>query len=110
MKKAGLMPLFATARVLALRFGLAQRSTQARFLAARDHLAHGREAIADLVEAHRILLESVLRQQLLDLQDGIPLSNRIKPGLLAGTQHQNLKWALERIPLTSGLLGTPLRI
>jgi DNA polymerase-3 subunit epsilon/CBS domain-containing protein len=110
LKKAGLMPLFAAARVLALRFGLEERSTQTRLLAARDHLDHGKEAIADLVEAHRIILEAVLRQQLADLQAGIPLSNRIRPGELTGTQHQNLKWALERIPLTAGLLGTPPRL
>jgi DNA polymerase-3 subunit epsilon/CBS domain-containing protein len=108
LKKGGLMALFSTARVLALRHGITQHSTRERFLAARDHLDHGKEAIADLIEAHRIILDTILHQQLRDLDEGIPLSTRIKPSSLSNLQRQNLRWALDRVPLTLNLLGVGL--
>ena len=108
LKKGGLMVLFSVARILALRYGLAERSTRTRFLAAYDHLDEGKEAIADLIEAHRILLETILRQQLVDLDQGIPLSSRVSPSSLSNLQRQQLKWALGRTPLTLNLLGIGL--
>lgn len=110
LKKGGLMALFSTARVLALRFGLTERSTRERFSAARKHLDRGQEAIGDLLEAHRIILDTILRQQLRDLSHGIPLSNRVKASELTNLQRQNLKWALDRIPLVANLLGTPAKL
>ncbi len=108
LKKGGLMALFSTARVLALRFGIADRSTRGRLAAASEHLDHGKEAVGNLIEAHRIILNTILRQQLSDLDSGIPPSNRIKPSELTGLQAQNLRWALDQIPLIANLLGTPL--
>jgi DNA polymerase-3 subunit epsilon/CBS domain-containing protein len=108
LKQGGLMALFSTARILALRYGIAQRSTRDRFLAARDHLDQGKVAISDLIEAHRIILATILGQQLQDLDEGIPLSSRIRPSSLSNLQRQNLKWALGRIPLTVNLLGVGL--
>jgi DNA polymerase-3 subunit epsilon/CBS domain-containing protein len=110
LKKGGLMALFSTARVLALKFGISARSTRARFLASREHLDHGEEAVGNLVEAHRIILETILRQQLRDLTSGIQLSNSIRPSELNGFQRENLRWALDKIPLTADLLGTPPRL
>jgi DNA polymerase-3 subunit epsilon/CBS domain-containing protein len=108
LKMGGLMSLFSAARILALRYGLSERSTRERFLATRGRLDHGEEVIADLIAAHRILLETILRQQLADLDQGIPLSSRVSPALLSNLQRQNLKWALGRIPLTLNLLGVGL--
>ena len=108
LKKGGLMVLFSTARILALRFGLAERSTHERFLAASNHLDDDIETISDLIEAHRIILETILHQQLNDLDQGITLSSRVKPSSLSNRQRQNLRWALGRIPLTINLLGVGL--
>ena len=77
-------------------------------MAARDHLDHGKESIADLIEAHRIILDTILNQQLRDLDQGIPLSSRVKPLSLSNLQRQNLRWALDRVPLTLNLLGVGL--
>lgn len=107
LKRGGLMALFSTARVLALRFGLNERSTRDRFLAVGNHLDHEKEVVADLIEAHRLILNTILRQQLRDLNDGIPLSNSIKLSDQTSLQRQSLKWALNRIPRTADLLGTP---
>ncbi|MDH3662523.1 MAG: DUF294 nucleotidyltransferase-like domain-containing protein, partial [Alphaproteobacteria bacterium] len=108
LKKGGLMALFSTARVLALRHGIAKHATRERFLAARDHLDHGKEAVLDLIEAHRIILDTILRQQLRDLDQGIPLSSRVKPSSLSNLQRQNLRWAMDRVSLTLNLLGVGL--
>ncbi|MGI9417777.1 MAG: DUF294 nucleotidyltransferase-like domain-containing protein [Geminicoccaceae bacterium] len=106
LKKGGLMALFSTARVLALKFDLEDRSTRSRFLAARDPLDMKEQTVGNLVEAHRLLLDTILRQQLRDLDRGLPLSNSIKPSELTSLQRDNLKWALDQIPETASLLGT----
>ena len=107
LKKGGLMALFSSARVLALRYGLEARSTRDRMLAAKDHLDIGDEAVGNLIEAHRIILDTILRQQLHDLENGAALTNGIVPGNLTSLQRDNLRWALDQIPLTANLLGTP---
>jgi DNA polymerase-3 subunit epsilon/CBS domain-containing protein len=107
LKKGGLMALFSTARVLALRHGLSERSTPARFAAARPHLGAAAARIDDLIEAHRLILESILRQQLCDLERGIPPGNKVAPGELGGLERRNLRWALERIVSTADVLDVP---
>lgn len=106
VKKGGLLALFSTARVLALKFGLDDRSTRDRFAAAKAHFNHHGQTIGNLMEAHRVLLDTILRQQLRDLDRGLPLSNSIKPSELTSLQRDNLRWALDQIPETATLLGT----
>jgi DNA polymerase-3 subunit epsilon/CBS domain-containing protein len=108
LKKGGLMALVATTRVLALRHGIAARSTRARLEAARPQLARGAEAIGPLLDAHTILLAAILGQQLRDLGQGIPLSNRVRPADLSARQRQDLTWALDQLVLAADLLGMPL--
>ena len=102
------MPLFATARVLALRYRIAARSTPDRFDAARELVESGGSAVDNLIEAHRILLDTILRQQLRDLEAGIALSNSVALGDLTAHQRQDVKWALAQVPSVADVLGTPL--
>ncbi|WP_119271860.1 DUF294 nucleotidyltransferase-like domain-containing protein [Taklimakanibacter deserti] len=108
LKLGGLMPLFSTARVLALQNGLSERSTPARLEAARDRGALEPELAARLVDAHRILLEAILAQQLRDIRRGVPLSNRVAPGELQGEERDRLRWALRQVPDVANALGDPL--
>jgi len=62
----------------------------------------------NLNEAHRIIFNIILQQQLLDIEAGIPPSNFIAPASLSGSMRKQLKWALERVPGVSNLLGDPL--
>ena len=110
LKKSGLLALFSTARVLALRHGITRHSTAGRFRAVQGRLDQAEGAITDLVEAHRTILDAILRQQLRDLAQGIPLSNSVAPSSLTGLQRENLKWALGRIGLTNNLLGIPAKL
>lgn len=77
LKRGGLLPLIGLARALALRVGSCERSTPGRLQGAR---AAGRLAPADaslLLDLHRSLVELVLRQQLVDLANGVRPSGRV---------------------------------
>ncbi|MBO6519316.1 MAG: CBS domain-containing protein [Rhodospirillales bacterium] len=109
LKKFGIMPIFSAARVLALQLGIDERSTPGRLLAAREHDIHGAHLIGNLVDAHRILLNAILRQQLRDIEDGVKLSNKVELAQLDNHEKQELTWALQQSPGISDLMGTPTR-
>ena len=108
LKMTGLMPLFSAARVTALRHGIRERSTPARLSAALEHGVASERTVANLIDAHGILLDQILRQQLRDIAAGIALSNSVAPNDLDGSELQQLKWALEQVPNIIDVLGAPL--
>jgi DNA polymerase-3 subunit epsilon/CBS domain-containing protein len=108
LKMGGIMPLFSTARVLAIQHGLREQSTPRRLTAASEVLDRMRATLQNMVEAHRIIFNAILLQQLQDLEDGIPVSNRVAPSSLSPAMRDQLKWALEQVPNVSNLLGDPL--
>ncbi len=106
-KKHGLMPIFSSARVAALTHGIATRSTPERLEALRGLEIFDDAVIGRLIEAHRILLGTILRQQLRDILAGEKLSNRVAPGEMESYERQELTWALGQIDSCRTLLGTP---
>ena len=108
LKMGGIMPLFSTARILAIKYRKRVRSTPQRFAAVSDDLDKFQSTLRNLVEAHRIIFNAILHQQLLDLEAGIPLSNRVDPGTLSSSSRDQLKWALQQVPNVSNLLGVPV--
>ena len=67
-----------------------------------------REAVGHLVEAHRILLDEILAQQLRDTGRGIPHGNSVaRKEMTAPRQHQ-FRWALEQVDRVRGVLGMPV--
>jgi len=108
LKMGGIMPLFSTARILAIKHGERVRSTPQRYAAVNDDLVKMQSTLRNMVEAHRIIFNVILQQQLLDLEVGIPLSNRVAPGTLSPASRDQLKWALKQVPNVSNLLGDPL--
>lgn len=110
LKMGGIMPLFSTARVLSIKHGLRAHSTPARFAALNAKLPEMQTTLENLGEAHRIILHTILEQQLLDLDAGIPLSSRVAPDKLASALRDQLSWALEQVPNVSNLLGDPLAL
>ena len=83
LKIGGLMPIFTAARVLAIRHDVRARSTPERF---RGVAAAGVGAPSDIeaiIAAHRLLLGTMLEQQLADTQAGVPLSPRVEIGRLS---------------------------
>ncbi len=110
LKRCGLMPLFSTARVLALEHGIECRSTASRLELAVENHGLNPSLAQDLLAAHDILLGTILRQQLRDMKMGLPLSGQIRPSELGGHEQQELRWALRQIPRVTDLLGVPASI
>jgi DNA polymerase-3 subunit epsilon/CBS domain-containing protein len=108
LKRGGIMPVFSAARVLALKHGVLERSSAARLEAmrGRDNIP-GRQ-IEQVLEAHEILLGTILNQQLIDIEKGIPPSSRVDPKAMPAAARERLKWALEHVKAVSDLLGDPL--
>lgn len=109
LKKCGIMPIFSAARVLALKHGIPARATPDRLAAVREQDIQGAERINPLIDAHRIMLDAILRQQLRDIEAGVRLSNRVDLSQLDAHEKQQLVWALEQTPAIADLLGTPAR-
>ncbi|MEO3431409.1 DUF294 nucleotidyltransferase-like domain-containing protein [Pelagibius sp. CAU 1746] len=107
LKKSGLMPIFSAARIVALSHKLDARSTPERLEAARQRDLFDGAVIGKLIEAHRILLGAILRQQLRDIQHGIALSNKVAPGEMPAHERQQLTWALGQVDSVRDLLGRP---
>ncbi len=107
LKKAGLLPVFSCARVLALRHGISQRSTPDRLAAVRDMGVTGAHVVDDLIEAHRILLGVILRQQLRDIEAGLKLGNTVDPKQLDSYHVQQMRWAIDQVPKIRDMLGLP---
>lgn len=107
LKKSGLMPIFSAARVVALTHRIDARSTPERLEAARQLDEFDAAVIGKLIEAHRILLGAILRQQLRDIQQGVALSNKVAPGEMPAHERQQLTWALGQVENIRNLLGTP---
>lgn len=102
------MSIFSCARVLSIQHGIKKQGTPDRLIAARALQEKMHDIFDNLVEAHRIIFNTILQQQLIDIEAGIPLSNNVDPELLNGSKRKQLKWALERVPGVSNLLGDPL--
>jgi DNA polymerase-3 subunit epsilon/CBS domain-containing protein len=97
LKKGGLLPLFSSARVLSIRHDVRVRSTPERF---RGVAAAGIGSPADIeaiIEAHRLLLGTILDQQLADAEAGIPLSPRVDIARLTKGLREELRAALGQV-------------
>ncbi len=108
LKRAGLMPIFSAARVLALKHRIALNSTPQRLEAVKELEPEKARTLENLTEAHRIFLEIILKQQLRDLDAGLPLSNSISPTAFSGFELEEIRWALNETRAVSDVLGVGL--
>jgi DNA polymerase-3 subunit epsilon/CBS domain-containing protein len=93
LKKSGLFGIVTSARVLAIRHHLLERSTPAR-LAAAAALGRGREDLDALARAQGLFLDLILEQQVADMQAGVPPSNKVAVKRLTREQRRLLQDAL----------------
>ena len=105
LKLNGLLPVFTAARALAIRHGARVRSTPARLEAVTTAAAISQDQLEALIEAHRTVLRSMLHQQLLDIETGIPPSPRIDPKRLSARELATLKTALQRVSIAALIAG-----
>jgi len=104
LKIAGLFPIVAGARTMALAHGIAATATADRLAALRDREAIGREDAAALVDSQELFMALILRQQIADIVAGRAPGNAVAMEILA-PERRRLKAALRRL----GDIGTMVR-
>lgn len=97
LKRGGLFGIVATARILALRFHVAERSTRRRLEAVKAMKIGAERDLDAFVEAHGILLDAVLDQQLVDIAAGRPPSNKVEVARLDRAAKQRLLESLRNL-------------
>jgi DNA polymerase-3 subunit epsilon/CBS domain-containing protein len=94
LKRAGLFGLVSAARALAVCHHVTKHSTQGR-LAGITALGLGGETdLEGAAEAHRIMVDLLIAQQIDDLDRGIPVSNTIEIKRLSAKDRSRLRFAL----------------
>jgi CBS domain-containing protein len=99
LKRDGLLPLVSLARTLALRIGSRSRATPERL---RDIAAAGRLGEKDaerLIQLHVLILTLILKQQLDDIEQGLPIGNSVMYRDLDRDVQQQLKQGLRRLDM-----------
>lgn len=94
LKKGGIAPIVAVARIYAIQLGLHSRSTLERLEAATQAELISREGATALAEAFRYLQWLRLREQLREIGDGRPPDNKIQLNQLLGREKRRLREAL----------------
>ena len=105
LKMHGLFPLVAGARVLAIKHGIHARATPERLQALIDANFIGESEGAALIEAHRTILTAMLAQQLMDTEQGIPLSSRVTPDRLSESLRADVTRAVSAVATMNGLVS-----
>lgn len=94
LKAHGLFPIVAAARAIAVRHGIRERATPARLAAARALRIGSEQDLVRLDEAHALLVERVLAQQIADVGAGVPPSNGVPVRTLPQRERVALRGAL----------------
>ena len=107
-KLNGILPIISTARLQALRFGIVEGSTPRRLEQAAQFERHHTQIYTNLIQAHQLLLDAIIKQQLRDLDNGISLSNTVVVDKLTNYEKEELRWALKQVKETRSLLDLPI--
>lgn len=99
LKLHGLKDIVTTARVLALHRGVRRHATHDRLQGLRQSPDAPEGDLATLDEAHALILDCILRQQLADIGEGLGPTNRVVVATLDRRRTAELKTALARIAL-----------
>lgn len=97
LKRGGLMLIVSCARVLAIRHKIMHRATQHRLRSARALDIGGDADLEHMIDAHGLILDHVLRQQLIDMEDGKPVSNKLEVKRLSRHDADELRHALSKL-------------
>jgi CBS domain-containing protein len=93
LKLVGLFGIVSTARVLAIRHHLLERSTPAR-LGAVAALGRSQHDLGALARAQAVFLDLIAEQQVADIQAGLPPGNKVAVRRLTREQRKDLREAL----------------
>jgi DNA polymerase-3 subunit epsilon/CBS domain-containing protein len=104
LKKGGLFPIVAAARCLALSHGIPARSTAERLAGLRERGIGSAEDIAMLESCHAAFSGLILRQQIRDIDRGLPPSTLVEIGALPRQEHAELKTSLAALKTVPDLV------
>lgn len=104
LKKGGLMPIVIAARTLAMQHGVRARATAERLRGVAELGIGSAQESDEVIDAHRIILGTILAQQLRDAAAGVPLSNRVDIRRLARVQVAVLRLAVGRAETAVNML------
>ncbi len=93
LKRAGLFGIVTLARVLAIRHHWLERTTPARLAAALE-FGRSQDDIAALLRAQADFLDLILSQQLVDMANGLPPSNKVEVKRLSRERRADLRESL----------------
>jgi DNA polymerase-3 subunit epsilon/CBS domain-containing protein len=96
LKRTGLFGIVSAARVLAISHHVVERATPARFEGVAA-LGIGGSDLAALTDAHRNFLDLILAQQVEDIANGLPPSNRVATRPLSNRNRDRLHQALRAV-------------
>lgn len=105
LKKHGLLPIFTAARVLAIRSGVRARSTAERLRGFSLASGTGADDIERLIAAHGTIMRELLRQQLIDAEQGVPLSPRVELKRLTAPSRRQLTTAVRDAAIAIDLVS-----
>jgi DNA polymerase-3 subunit epsilon/CBS domain-containing protein len=91
LKMGGLFPIVSAARVLAIRHNIVRRATPDRLDGIRALNIGGDADLDRLFRAHRTIIRHILAQQVIDMEAGIPPSNKIEVRRLSRADQIELK-------------------
>jgi len=95
LKVGAVTPLVTAARALTLAQGGSARSTLDRFRVSTQGTLLSAEEAERLTDIYQLVIDLLLRQQLDDLQEGIPLSDRVEVQRLRREVAERLRAALK---------------
>ncbi len=97
LKRAGLFEIVSAARILSLRYHVAERATRARLDGVKAlHVGAGRDLDA-WIKAHGVIVDTILDQQLVDIAAGRPPSNAVELRRLSRVRQDALKESLRNL-------------
>jgi CBS domain-containing protein len=97
VKMAGLFGIVTTARVLAIRHHVVERSTPARIAGVKALDLGAASDLDALIDAQDVFLDLLLGQQIADIASGIPPSNAVAVNRLSLGDRTRLRAALEAV-------------
>jgi len=97
LKRGGLFNIVAAARILALRYHVAERATRARLEGVKAMKVGADRDLDAWIEAHGVIVDAILGQQLVDIAAGRSPSNSVEVRRLGRSEQVRLKEALESL-------------
>lgn len=104
LKASGLLPFFTAARIMSIKSNMPRRSTADRLRAAAEGGLASDAWVTSAIEAHRFVLAIMLRQQIADIEAGLPPGSRVDVGRLSRPERSRLRDALARAGEAIGII------